>query len=74
MDILYIIVAALLSSIATFIALRFRCGTGILRIDHSNPNKDLYRFDVDDLDKLNKKKRIVLTIDHNADLSYLSQK
>ena len=42
---------------------------GTLRIDHSNPEKDLYRFDIDDLDGLNKKTQIVLRIDHNANLS-----
>lgn len=74
MEVVGIIVAALISSLTTIIVMHFRCGTGTLRIDHSNPKKDLYRFDIDDLDQLNKKKRLILTIDHNADLSYLSQK
>ena len=39
---------------------------GTLRIDHSNPSKDVYRFDVGDLDKLNTKHRIILDIDHQA--------
>lgn len=43
--------------------------TGTLRIDHSNPNKDLYRFEINDLDNLKNKKRVVLRIDHHADLS-----
>lgn len=43
---------------------------GKLKIDHSNPEKDLYRFEIDDLDKLSKKKIIVLEIDHKADLSH----
>lgn len=42
---------------------------GTLRIDHSNPEKDVYRFEINDLDSLDKKKRIVLKIDHHADLS-----
>lgn len=41
---------------------------GVLRIDHSNPDKDVYRIEIDDLDKLSKKKRVYLRIDHNADL------
>lgn len=47
------------------------CGrtNGTLKIDHSNPEKDIYRIEIDDLDSLNKKKRIVLKVDHNADLS-----
>jgi hypothetical protein len=42
---------------------------GILRIDYSDPEKDRYRFDIDNLDILPKKKRIVLKVDANADLS-----
>ena len=42
-----------------------RCD-GTLRIDHSNPDKDTYRFEVNDLDNLSKKKRIVLKVDNNA--------
>lgn len=47
----------------------YRSASGTLRIDHSNPFKDVYRIEIDDLDKLVKKKRVVLKVDHNADLS-----
>lgn len=42
---------------------------GTLRIDHSNPEKDVYRFELDDLDKLSKRRRVVLKVDNNANLS-----
>ena len=42
---------------------------GTLKIDHSDPEKDIYRIDIEDLDKLSKKKLIILKIDNNADLS-----
>lgn len=42
---------------------------GTLRIDHTDPEKDVYRFEIDDIDKLSKKKRVVLKVDNNADLS-----
>lgn len=42
---------------------------GTLKIDRSNPEKDLYLFEIDDLDELSKKKRILLNIDRNANLS-----
>ena len=43
---------------------------GTLRIDHSNPEKDIYRFDINcDLEKLQTKKRVMFKIDNNADLS-----
>ena len=51
------------------IVFTIRRTTGILKIDHSNPDKDVYRFEIDDLEKLHKKTRVVLKIDHHADLS-----
>lgn len=43
--------------------------TGTLRIDHSNPEKDIYRLEIDEFDNLSKRKRIILKVDNNADLS-----
>ena len=55
---------------ATIIVYRYLTyGTGTLRIDHFNPEKDTYRFEIDNLESINKKKKILLVIDHNADLS-----
>ena len=42
---------------------------GDLRIDHSNPDKDIYRVEIPDLDVLKHKRYVELKIDHNADLS-----
>lgn len=43
---------------------------GTLKIDHSDPEKDKYLFVIDgDLDQLSKKKKIVLKVDNDADLS-----
>ena len=42
---------------------------GTLKIDHNNPEKDVYRFVIDDFNVLMKKKRIVLKVDDKADLS-----
>ena len=42
---------------------------GTLKIDHSNPQKDVYRFVIDNFDVLFKKKRIILRVDNNANLS-----
>ena len=36
---------------------------------HRNPEKDVYQIAIDDLDKLSRKKRIVLYVDNNAHLS-----
>lgn len=43
--------------------------SGRLKIDHSNPEKDLYRLEIGDLDKVRKKKYLFLKIEDNADLS-----
>lgn len=42
---------------------------GVLRVDHSNPEKDVYRLEIDNLEALAKKKFVVLKVDNNADLS-----
>lgn len=43
--------------------------SGVLYIDRSNSERDLYRLEIDDLDALDKQVRVVLTIDHDANLS-----
>lgn len=42
---------------------------GTLQIDKHDPNKDVYQIHIDDLNRLDKKKRIVLAVDKNATLS-----
>lgn len=43
---------------------------GTLKIDRQNPERDIYRFDIDgDIVNLPKKKRIIMRVDPNADLS-----
>ena len=56
-----IIVAVIIHSLRTTV--------GTLRIDRTNPEKDVYRFDVDNLDKLSKQKRIILKVDNKAIIS-----
>lgn len=63
-----LLAASLIGNAFSIYYIKRTCGT--LKIDHSNPEKDVYRFDVDDLDSLAKKKRIVLKVDNNADLSH----
>ena len=63
--ILGVIVGATVSTIFNCV----RTTYGTLMIDTSDPEKDLYRIQIDELDNLDKKHRIVLDIDRNADLS-----
>ena len=47
----------------------FKRTYGMLRIDRSNPEKDLYLIEIYDLEQLTKRKRITLKVDNHADLS-----
>ena len=67
----------LLTGFATGVALTtvvtqalFRRASGKLLIDRSDPERDRYLFDIDReiLDKLNKKKRIVILVDPTASI------
>lgn len=42
---------------------------GTLRIDRISSDKDVYRFEIDNLDKLSNRKYILMKVDPNADLS-----
>lgn len=53
----------------TLIIVLSKTANGILKIDHSNPEKDVYRIELGDLDELSKKKTVILTVDNDADLS-----
>lgn len=64
-----IIVGIIVTLVFSAIFRRVRTACGILKIDRSNPEKDVYRLDIGDLDKLSNKKRVVLTVDNRADLS-----
>lgn len=47
------------------IARKFSKVDGVLFIDRSNPEKDVYRFDVGDLDKLAEKKELRIKVQNN---------
>lgn len=69
-DFMYgIAVGAFVMGLVCLIIRLVQTSTGTLLIDHSNPEKDLYLFKVNDLDKLSKKKEVRLLIVNNADLS-----
>lgn len=69
----YILVAiagVLVGIIASYVFQVVQTAYGTLRIDHTDPEKDLYRIDIDgNFDNISKEKRIVLKVDNNADLS-----
>lgn len=69
MDYLILFACSFVSSIVTMIVMYLTSARGILRIDHSNPEKDVYRIEIDDLDALSRKKKVILDVDNSAILS-----
>lgn len=67
MDFIWIAIIAFFGAMAASFMCNAASG-GTLNIDRSNPEKDLYLFDVGDLEKLPKKKYIVLKVNPNANL------
>lgn len=65
----WITAGVLIGSIISNIIFYACSASGTLRIDHSDPEKDVYRLDVNDLSKLSKYKRVIFKIDNNANLS-----
>lgn len=65
------ILAGVIVWISAYIWFSMRSIQGTLRIDHSDPEKDIYRLEISNLDlnDLSKKKKITLKVDNNADLS-----
>ena len=61
-----ILFGSIISNIVFFV--RYK-KAGTLKIDHSNQEKDVYRFEIDNIDNLSKANRIILKVDNDADLS-----
>lgn len=64
---LWVVLGTLFGSILSNLIFYAQSGHGILRIDQTNPEKDLYSLELNSLDDLPKKKRIVLTISTKTD-------
>lgn len=54
--------------VANFI-IRKSAAKAVFKIDHSDPETDRYRFDIDDFKDLDSSTYLLLKIDHNANLS-----
>ena len=58
----------IIGSIITRLILQVSSAKAVLRIDHSNPEKDIYRLDLDNVCSTNKK-ILLLKIDHRANFT-----
>lgn len=67
--ILYLAIAFLLGILTDHLICKLQKAYGVLKIDRYHSDKELYRFEIDNLDELAKKKFIVLRVDNDADLS-----
>lgn len=65
MEFLWISLGVILGSVIRTIILYWQAGFGTLYIDHSNPDKDVYRFEIEDLDDIYKKSKLVMNIKHH---------
>jgi hypothetical protein len=66
---LIFLIGACVGSVIVNTIYMFERPSGTLKIDHTNPEKDSYLFEIDDLDDLTKRSRIILKIRHESDLS-----
>lgn len=66
---LIFLLGAIVGAAVAGVVLLTRTVLGNFRIDKSDPEKDVYRLDIDNLDVLSEKKYVLLKIDSNADLS-----
>jgi hypothetical protein len=68
--VIWIAIGIILGSIMSNILYLLRTASGTLKIDQSNPEKDLYTIVIDDdLGKLPRKKRILLRVAKTTDIS-----
>lgn len=73
MELVFLLIGIIVGAIVSSLWHRFRKTNGVLKIDHSNPEKDIYRFEIDEIDNIAHKTRIVLRIDNKADFSQNNQ-
>ena len=65
---LYYLLGMVVGVILSYIAhTTFGC-FGAIKIDHTNPDKDIYRLELKELDDLPKQKYIVLKVDNNDEI------
>ena len=65
MEFVYVAVGFMFGLLTSVICRSLTKNDGILRIDQSNPEKDIYRLEIDNLDILPRKKKIVLKVKKN---------
>ena len=62
-------VGSIFGSVLSNFIFRRKTEFGVLRIDMSDPQKDVYKLEISDLDSLPKKKKVLLKITTSATFS-----
>lgn len=65
MEFVYVAVGFIFGILTSVICRSLAKNDGVLRIDQSNPEKDIYRLEIDNLDILPRKRKIVLKVKKN---------
>ncbi len=65
----WFVIGVFVEAIVASIIEALRTTRGVLKVDCSDPKKDRYKIEVDNLDVIPKKKFLVLKIDTRSDLS-----
>ena len=68
---MYVVAAAILALFfhaSNVLYLRMHV-SGTLKADRSDPDRDVYRLEIDDFESFDKSKYVVLRVDNNANLS-----
>ena len=71
---MWFILGLIAGSIVATIIFYVRIPIGTLKIDRTNPEKDVFRIDIENLHEFKKRTKVLLIVDPNADLSNDSQK
>lgn len=69
MEYFMLVLGLIIGSLVVLICYHCVTISGVLQIDHSDPDKDIYQINLNSLDDLAKKKRVVLKVDNNAKLN-----
>lgn len=69
MEFLWVCLGAFIGVLVRCIIDAIRTGYGTLHIDHSDPEKDLFRFEIEDLADLNRKSVIQMNVVHHSNPS-----
>ena len=58
----FMVLGVILGVVVTLLIIRAISGTGMLKVDIYNPEKDIYRLEIDNLDELREVTQVILKV------------